>query len=516
MAHSETQLGGLRVQGEGHTTHTGHIDASIHAKGDVVERDKITHNITHLHNYVQTIADELEEAQTILAKGIQAYLARLKAVAQQQTDFEHGNPYKGLHDYRLSDADHFFGRDEAIKELLTRMNTSALTILHAESGAGKSSLLKAGIANRLLGQGHLPLTVRPYNQSPTHAIKRDLISNVASVPPLNNAPLHDFLRQVTQVLGPQTLLCLMLDQFEEFFTLVDNETVRHTFIDELAQCLEDETLPVRWVLALRTEFFGELATFRPRIRHPFANDIRLNRLKLAEAHQVITDPAEPYQLTIEPELVDQILSDLHDKQTNEISPPHIQLVCDSLYQRLTESQQANPTLPYALTLDMYKDEECAKGILGNYLNRVLTRTLTPPERELAYQLLIALISSDRLRIRRTRSELTAILSTVLPSAQTLDALLAQLVDSRLLTVDSDDEAGEGAYELAHDYLVGELELSPEMQAQKAAQEMLEQEVKAYQQFGTLLSQDKFAIINAQASALVLDKAAQELLRQSEA
>ena len=62
MADNETQLGGLRVDGEGHTLHVDHIDASIHAEGDVVGRDKITTNITHLHKYGQTIADDLEEA----------------------------------------------------------------------------------------------------------------------------------------------------------------------------------------------------------------------------------------------------------------------------------------------------------------------------------------------------------------------------------------------------------------------------------------------------------------------
>ncbi|HRV92784.1 MAG TPA: hypothetical protein P5526_11525 [Anaerolineae bacterium] len=74
MADNETQLGGLRVDGEGHTLHVDHIDASIHAEGDVVGRDKITTNITHLHKYGQTIADDLEEAQAILAQGVQVYL----------------------------------------------------------------------------------------------------------------------------------------------------------------------------------------------------------------------------------------------------------------------------------------------------------------------------------------------------------------------------------------------------------------------------------------------------------
>ena len=64
-----------------------------------------------------------------------------------------------------------------------------------------------------------------------------------------------------------------------------------------------------------------------------------------------------------------------------------------------------------------------------------------------------------------------------------------LVDSRLLRADIVEVAGGDtvAYELAHDYLAERIELDPESQARKAAQELLNQEVRAYQQYGTLLN-----------------------------
>ena len=46
MTDQETHIGGLHVQGEGHTINADNIDARIQAGGDVVGRDKITTNIT--------------------------------------------------------------------------------------------------------------------------------------------------------------------------------------------------------------------------------------------------------------------------------------------------------------------------------------------------------------------------------------------------------------------------------------------------------------------------------------
>lgn len=494
------------------------IAGDAHAGGDVVGRDKIVNNVNNfIHQAVSAVADA-EKAHALvlqrLAEGVRLYAQRLAAVAADETDTAAAGPYKGLLAYTLADAERFFGRDEAIASLLAQMERHRLTVLQAGSGAGKSSLLHAGIAPRLLAAGHLPVILRSYNRPPDQVIKQTFLPDLAQAPELREAPLRAFLRPVSEVLGSGTTLVLVLDQFEEFFTLLPDERVRAHFVGELADCVEDESLPVRWVLALRSEFFGDLATFRPRIRNPFHNDFRLNRLTRDEARAVIEKPAERYGIVYEPALVTRLLDDLSEE--GEIHPPQIQLVCLALYQTLVERRQAAPDLPRTITEEIYETEGKAAGILRGHLNRVLHRSLpTRQARDLARRLLVELVSSDQRRIRRTRSDLAAALATGIIAAQTLDDVLDELVENRLLNVEVDEQNDDRSYEIAHDYLLGEVQVDPEVQAQKAAQELLEQEAETYRRYGTLLDRDKYEIINSQRAFLRLDGTAAELLEKSQ-
>ncbi|CAG0936437.1 hypothetical protein TFLX_05310 [Thermoflexales bacterium] len=154
--------------------------------GDVVGRDKIIQNIQDIDQRARTAAEEAEQARSFeaqrLAQGVSAFAQRLQARAGDSTDADKGGPYRGLLEYRLSDAEIFFGRDLAIRELLEHLQRGPLTMLHAESGAGKTSLLQAGISPHLIAAGHLPIYLRPYNVAPTLALKRAFLPNLSDTP----------------------------------------------------------------------------------------------------------------------------------------------------------------------------------------------------------------------------------------------------------------------------------------------------------------------------------------------
>ena len=173
--------------------------------GDVVGRDKIVQNIEYIYQRALTAAEEARQARSIeaecLAQGVSAFAQRLQAHASESTEAGKGGPYKGLLEYHLSDAELFFGRDRAIRELLEHLQRSPLTVLHAESGAGKTSLLQAGISPHLIAAGHLPIYLRPYNVTPSLALKRAFLPNLSDTPHLAQATLRDFLSRVGDVLG---------------------------------------------------------------------------------------------------------------------------------------------------------------------------------------------------------------------------------------------------------------------------------------------------------------------------
>jgi hypothetical protein len=482
--------------------------------GDVVGRDKIVTNIQNIYQHALSAVEEAKLAHEFerqeLAQGVSAFVNRLQARAGEAADAKTGGPYKGLLEYRLSDAELFFGRESAIRELLQNLGRGPLTVLHSESGAGKTSLLQAGLSPRLIANGHLPIYLRPYNLNPALALKRAFLSDLPPRPDRFSKPvrseqesMRDFLRKVCEVLGPQTTLYVFIDQFEEFFTRLE-DAERGGFVNELAECLEDDGLNVRWVLALRSEYFGNLANFRPRIRNPFENDYRLNRLTRAEAQEVIAKPAEKQDFKFETGLIEALLDDLGK---NEIAPPQIQLVCLALFEELESGQ----TL---ITRTLYEREGGAAGILRGHLERVLSRDLRPEQRTPARRLLEALVTSEQRRIVRSRNELVAELTARGVVPETLDVILSQLIDSRLLKAD-ETESGL-AYELVHDYLLGEIKLDPELQARKAAQELLEQETQTYRRFKTLITAERLAILEPYIADLQLTPDAEQLLAESKA
>jgi WD40 repeat protein len=474
--------------------------------GDVVGRDKIINNIQNIYQRALSAAEQAKQAEAFerqkLAQGVGAFVGRLQAIASDESDTRDANPYKGLLEYRLSDSEIFFGRSQAIRELLAGVRRGALTVLHSESGSGKTSLLQAGLSPHLIADGHLPLYLRPYNADPALVIKRAFLADPRQAPTLATAPLRDFLFKVCEVLGPETGLYILLDQFEEMFTQQD-EAARAEFVRELAECLNDETLNVRWVLALRTEHFGNLANFRPTIRNPYENDYRLNRLTRAEAQEVIVTPAARREVQFESGLVEAILDDLGK---TEIAPPQMQLVCASLFNDLNGGR--------LITHAAYEGEGRAAGILRGHLERVLSRDLPKGSRAAARRLLESLISSEQQRVVRQHQELVQEMGAGGVTATTLNTILSQLVDSHLIR-ENETENGP-VYELAHDYLLGEIKLDPAVQARKAAQEMLEQELRAYRRYKTLLTAERLAVIEPYRAELQLTPEAEELLRLSKA
>lgn len=109
------------------------------------------------------VADQAEaQATRRLGEALITYvqgLAELTEIGKNQV--ARPNPYKALLSYELQDAPLFFGRDQNCTELLGALDQGRLTVLYAESGAGKTSLLKAGLMSRLVARGRSGVHTSP-------------------------------------------------------------------------------------------------------------------------------------------------------------------------------------------------------------------------------------------------------------------------------------------------------------------------------------------------------------------
>ena len=145
------------------------------------------------------------------------------------------NPYKGLRAFEEADAGDFFGRDDLVRKLrlaLDRRGASRLVMLAGPSGTGKSSVVRAGLLSGLIAEGR---------------------SVAAMYPGIH--PMTALAQAVTDLKGDGSVL--VVDQFEELFTLVSEPGQRVAFLTAIADLATRDDGP--WIVAtIRADYLDEL------------------------------------------------------------------------------------------------------------------------------------------------------------------------------------------------------------------------------------------------------------------
>src|SRR5262249_40792225 len=157
---------------------------------------------------------------------------------------------KGLRAFQESDAADFFGREALTNHLLNRLKegTRFLAVV-GPSGSGKSSVVKAGLIAALRKEG-LPGSGRYFVSEcvpGTHpleelelALLRVAASSSASLLGVLREDRRGIVRAVRRILPDNASeLVLVIDQLEELFTLVDDESTRSQFLESLAAAASD-------------------------------------------------------------------------------------------------------------------------------------------------------------------------------------------------------------------------------------------------------------------------------------
>ncbi|MBN1679617.1 MAG: protein kinase [Anaerolineae bacterium] len=450
------------------------------------------------------IMRESEGETAVLAGAVAHYVEDLREQAKTRPAAEQ-SPYKALESYDISDNRLFYGREQAVDALLARSPFHRFTVLHAESGAGKTSLIRAGVMPRLLAGGFLPLYIAVRRRPPHEAIKRMLLPDPTTAPALTGASLHAYLKHISEATGPNREIFIFIDQFETFLTDVFTDEQRSEFISEIAECLDDQLLPVRITLAMRTEYFGLLASFQPHIPQPFAHEFLLRSLSFDEARRAMILPVRNQGYNYDPDVSDIILQDLTNDR-GEIAPPQLQLVGSAMIDALPPDRTT-------VTQQDYIEAGGAAGVLRSYLERLLAN-LPAATRRLAQVVIESLVREDQTRDVRTADSLRAELEVLNIPPDRLDDVLHALRENHVLRAVETDEGL--AYELVHDYLAMQIQLDPQTAARKAAQELLDRRVRDYERYQSLLTRQEIDVITAQRDQLRLNDTAHTLITRSQA
>ncbi|HEY4611230.1 MAG TPA: BMP family ABC transporter substrate-binding protein, partial [Ilumatobacteraceae bacterium] len=357
------------------------------------------------------------------------------------------NPFLGLRAFREADHARFFGQDQLVDRLVGRvMGSSRFTALVGPSGSGKSSVVQAGLVPRLRLDypGIVIASMQPGAQP--YAV---LEAALAQLPGVDSRAVGRQLSKISGGLldavqpilhGNSQRFLLVVDQFEELFTMVDQaETTR--FLALLAETAGAAESNVHVLVTLRADFYDRpLAD--PRIGQLFAdNVVSVVALGPDQLEAAATLPARQLDITVEPRLVGRLIADVAG-QPNAL--PLFQYALTELF----DAREG-----HVLDLATY---ERIGGVRKAVARRAesLYGQLQPAEQETARQLFlrIATVSGDIVGRRRVpASELVSLDVDVIALKTAIDAFARY----RLLALDRDPATGSPTVEVAHEALLVE-------------------------------------------------------------
>jgi len=233
-------------------------------------------------------------------------------------------PYLGLATFQPADAERFFGREQMVDELVSRIEGLSFFAVFGPSGSGKSSLLRAGLlpairAGQLLaGSQPWPTLLMTPGKHPIEELAVQVAALQGGVvagslhADLVADPTHFGLavRQLLATAPSGIELLLVVDQFEELFTLCDSERERAGFVAALLGVAQDPSCRARVVLGVRADFYGRCAEYPDLVNALRDAQLLVGPMSTPELRSTITEPAARAGLTVQPALAAAVLEDV--------------------------------------------------------------------------------------------------------------------------------------------------------------------------------------------------------------
>ena len=416
--------------------------------------------------------------------------------------------YPGPYPFTEAQSDLFFGRNREAQELFYMIAAERLVVLFAKSGIGKTSLLQAGVTPKLRQANIEPITIRfnDTNKTPLQIFKDTFCEKTNQSADNQTITLWELLKNTNLKQGNTTQTpLLILDQFEELFTLNFDAAARLEFFnalsylvsgempdsvfEQLAQAgkLNDEQIrdyekapQLKIVIALRSDMLHYLDEISMPIPSILRNRYQLLALQQTAAKEAIEKPAaaegEGFKIAerfgYTPSALQDIMTVL--SKDNEVESFQLQLVCRGIEERILKGKRSKydafhltPTaengLKY-LNSDFFGGQEGILAYIENFYREVLQKLDTQSEEG---QLLIEnQLLTDSGRRRSVDKE------TLLDQGATAH-ILAHFEQERLLR--KEPRMKTFYYEISHDTLVEPILKVKKERLEREEKERLEKE-----------------------------------------
>jgi hypothetical protein len=376
-----------------------------------------------------------------------------------------GNPYVGPRAFRPGER--LPARDQEIYELTDLLIAERVVLLHAPSGAGKTSLLQAGVApvleqeqllrqkpfrpTRLLRVKTPPPTTRSVRNRYVYSVALDLLPH-RNAWELDNMTLPEVVKEVTEPMTTE-IPVLMFDQFEEILILDPTDRKnQEIFFDELGAVLADRHI---WALfAMREDYMGGLDRYLTHLPGHLSTTYRLDFLDIEAAKISIQQPSADLGVTFTDEAADELLQRLktvkvqspsdgvEEVEAPYVQPFQLQVVCRNLWKILAKKRRGRFERIDLRDVEHHLDIGQA---LRQYYGDAVMEVAGGPAEELAIR---DWFETQLITVQRRRNQ--TLTGPVTGSADPAAVALA-LQDAYLIR--SDTRAGSIWYELAHDQLI---------------------------------------------------------------
>ncbi|BAY45351.1 peptidase C14 caspase catalytic subunit p20 [Scytonema sp. HK-05] len=361
-------------------------------------------------------------------------------------------PYRGLEPFDKQHAEFFFGRKKVVEDILQKLAQAQFVPIIGASGSGKSSVVRAGLIPQLDKNGWRILD--PIKPGIEPLAKLRAVFESFFQRPREIQQLYDFihshpdgLNAVIERLPGSERFLLVVDQFEEVFTLCSNEEERRRFIELLTQVVElsDATslqsLRLAIVTTMRADFLEPCLTY-PSLTQVIQNQaVYMPPLLGADLEQAIASGANLQGYRFEDGLLGEIMQDVGKEQG--CLPP--------LQFALTELWEKRDSQKHQLTVEQYRAMGGMIGALDRYAENIY-QSFMEQEQQWVKQIFLKLVRTGDGEKDTKQRQLKAKLLAI-GDDNVISDVLDELIQLRLLVTGQEEQQGEAWVDLAHEALM---------------------------------------------------------------
>ncbi|WP_392530065.1 caspase family protein [Nostoc sp. C117] len=355
-------------------------------------------------------------------------------------------PYRGLEAFDKVHAKFFFGRQQVVNKIQQKLDQATFVPIIGASGSGKSSVVRAGLIPVLEKNNWRVLEIILPGIEPLVELKRAFtkwfgrteIREISALLDVNN------LSAVISRLPDTERFLLVVDQFEEVFTLCSKEEERSRFIELITQCSESR---LAIVTTIRADFLELCLSYKGLTQLIQEQAVYMPPLLGAELEEAIVSPANLQGYQLQRGLLGAIQQEVVGQERGCL--PLLQFALTELWEQRDQKK-------HQLTVAKFNNLGGVIGALNRHAEKLYESFTKQQDQDWVKRIFLNLVRTGTqekdTRQRLLKTKLLNIASENQSDQQAISDVLEKLIQGRLIVLEI-EATGEVWADLAHEALI---------------------------------------------------------------